>query len=80
MTSAPAPVKAAEIYPDVADLAQKIVDKTNELVTGVESLDANNWLSLADDIDSLNSQLQALLIPVPPEHSSHKAPAAKSNS
>jgi len=56
---------ASDIHPDVADLAQKIVDKVNDLVKGVESLDANNWLSYADEIDALNSQLQSLLIPAP---------------
>jgi len=56
---------ASEIYPDVADLAQQIVDKVKELVAGVETLDANNWLSLADQIEALNLQLQAVLVPAP---------------
>jgi len=58
-------VPASDIHPDVLDLAQKITDKVDELVTGVESLDANNWLSAADQIDALNSQLQALLVAKP---------------
>lgn len=58
-------VPASDIHPDVLDLAQDIVNKTNELVAGVESLDANNWLTKADEIDALNSQLQALLIEAP---------------
>jgi hypothetical protein len=54
---------ASEIHPDVADLAQRIVDEVNKLVAGVETLDANNWLESADVIDRLNQQLQAILIP-----------------
>jgi hypothetical protein len=57
---------ASDIHPDVANLAQQIVDETNEMIAGVETLDASNWLSHADKIDSLNKQLQGLLIPVPP--------------
>jgi hypothetical protein len=57
------------VNPDVLNLAQQIVDKVNELVEGVESLDANNWLSLADDIDALNAQLQGLLVEAPEKKS-----------
>lgn len=57
--------QASDIHPDVLDLAQRIVDETNELVATVETLDANLWLSHADKIDVLNKQLQALLIPTP---------------
>lgn len=53
---------ASEIHPDVLHLTQQIVDKVNKLVSGVETLDANNWLALADEIDALNNQLQALII------------------
>jgi outer membrane murein-binding lipoprotein Lpp len=63
---------ASDIHADVLDLAQKIVDKVNELVANVETLDANKWLGLADDIDALNNQLQALLIETP------EKPSAKS--
>lgn len=56
---------ASEVNPDVLNLTQRIVDKVNELVAGVESLDANNWLSLADEIDSLNNQLQAMIVAKP---------------
>lgn len=70
---------ASEIHPDMLNLAQQIVDKVNELVAGVESLDANNWLSLADDIDALNSQLQALLVEVPAKSSSKSTTSQKSN-
>ena len=58
-------VPVSDLHPDVLDLVQKMVDKVNELVAGVESLNANNWLSLADDIDVLNNQLQALLVEAP---------------
>ena len=58
-------VSASNIHPDVLDLAQQIADKVHELVAGVESLDANNWLSIADEIDTLNNQLQALLVEAP---------------
>jgi hypothetical protein len=54
---------ASDIHPDVLELAQKIADETAKLVQGVETLDAANWLSSADKIDALNSQLQALIIP-----------------
>ena len=57
------PVPASDIYPDVLNMAQDLVDMVNELVEGVETLDANNWLAQADKIDSLNAQLQALLLP-----------------
>jgi hypothetical protein len=56
---------AQDIHPDVLELAQKIADETAKLVQGVETLDAANWLSSADKIDALNSQLQALIITVP---------------
>lgn len=62
-TQTPEPTPASDVHPDVLELAQKIVDKVNELVSGVESLDANNWLTAADEIDSLNNQLQSLLLP-----------------
>lgn len=67
---------ASDIHPDVTELAQKIVDKVNELVSGVETLDANNWLQSADEIDILNQQLQALIIKAPAE----SAPAPKTTS
>jgi hypothetical protein len=60
---------ATDVHPDILNLAQQIVDKVNELVAGVESLDANNWLSIADDIDSLNNQLQGLLVEAPAKSS-----------
>lgn len=59
MTTTP----AAEIHPDVLKLAQDIVDETEALVSDVETLDANKWLSHADKLDTLNKQLQALLLP-----------------
>lgn len=72
-----APVPASNLHPDVLELAQKITDKVDDLVMGVETLDANNWLSKADEIDVLNSQLQALLVEAPkkttPAKSSEKA-------
>ena len=58
--------QASDIHPDVLKIAQAICDKVHELTLQVETLDANNWLKLADEIDALNSQLQALLIPAPP--------------
>jgi hypothetical protein len=68
---------ASDIHPDVLGLAQQITDKVDELVQGVESLDANNWLSLADDIDALNSQLQALIIPTPPKETTSASKSTK---
>lgn len=59
MTTTP----AAEIHPDVLKLAQDIVDETEALVSDVETLDANKWLAHADKLDTLNQQLQALLLP-----------------
>lgn len=64
---------ASDIHPDVLQLTQKIVDKVNELVAGVETLDANNWLDKADDIDKLNEQLQAMLLPPQPQKRTTKA-------
>ena len=58
-------VPASDIHPDVLSLAQKISDAASELVAQVETLDANNWLKYADEIDSLNSQLQAMLVAKP---------------
>ena len=71
MTQATSP--ASEIHPDVLKLAQSIVDEVDKLVSGVESLDANKWLESADKIDSLNSQLQNLLIPTLSERKSTKS-------
>lgn len=59
-------VAASDIHPDVAGLAQDIVDEVELLVADVETLDATKWLVHADKIDTLNQQLQALLIPHPP--------------
>jgi hypothetical protein len=53
---------ASAIHPDILKLAQQIVDETEALVSDVETLDANKWLSHADKLDSLNHQLQNLLI------------------
>lgn len=58
-------VPASDVHPDVLALAQKISDKTAALVNGVDTLDANNWLPIADEIDALNSQLQSMLIAKP---------------
>lgn len=65
MTISSVPTPASDVHPDVLQLAQAIVDEVHTLVTGIESLDANNWLTSADKIDALNSQLQSLLIPTP---------------
>lgn len=54
---------ASEIHPDVLELAQKIAAETEKLVSKVETLDATQWLTHADKIDSLNVQLQNLLLP-----------------
>ena len=62
---------ASDIHPDVLNLAQQIVDEVSALVASVETLDATVWLTHADKIDSLNNQLQALLIPHTPSQS-HK--------
>lgn len=59
-------VAASDIHPDVAGLAQDIVDEVKALVADVETLDATKWLTHADKLDSLNNQLQSLLIPHPP--------------
>lgn len=56
---------AADIHPDVLELCQQISDYAADLVLQVETLDANNWLSIADKIDKANSQLQNLVIPTP---------------
>lgn len=64
---------ASDIHPDVLELAQAIVDETKKLVAGVESLDANVWLSSADKIDRLNDQLQNLIIPAPKSTSTKKS-------
>jgi len=69
---------ASDIHPDITGLAQQIVDKVHELVAAVETLDANKWLNYADDIDALNSQLQALLIPAPAKAESTSSSSTKS--
>lgn len=46
---------------DVKALAQQIADETAKLVAAIETLDANQWLTHADKLDSLNSQLQGLI-------------------
>lgn len=58
-------VPASDIHPDVLELAQKISDLAKELTVQVETLDANNWLSIADQIDQVNSQLQSMLVEKP---------------
>lgn len=55
--------KASDIHPDVLNLAQQIADKTNEMIEQVESLDAQKWFPIANDIEQLNNQLQNLLLP-----------------
>lgn len=65
MTETPETAPASDVHPDVVELAQQIVDMTHELVSAVETLDANNWLSYADKLDALNSQLQSLIIEKP---------------
>jgi len=55
-------VPASDIHPDVLDLAQKISDKTADLLDAVESQDNNTVKTLVDEVDALNSQLQNLLI------------------
>lgn len=76
MTQSTAP--ASDIHPDVLDLAQKIVDETEKLVADVETLDASKWLTHADKLDSLNKQLQGLLIPAPSESDEPQTKSAKS--
>lgn len=56
---------ASSIHPDVLQLAQKISDKVEELADAVETLDANNWLNITDEILKLNEQLQSLLVETP---------------
>jgi hypothetical protein len=58
-------ISASDLHPDVLALTQKISDKASQLVSQVETLDANNWLTIADEIDALNSQLQAMLVAKP---------------
>lgn len=65
-----APVR--EMYPDVADLAQKICNKVEELADAVETLDGTKWLGITDQILNLNDQLQELLVPAPEPESSDK--------
>ena len=54
--------KESGVNADVKALALQIVEETNALIAGVETLDANNWLSHADKLESLNGQLQALVV------------------
>ena len=68
-------IKASDLHPDVMELCQKITDKVHELVLQVESLDANKWLGLADEIDALNSQLQEMLVEKP-AHAKSKSSAS----
>lgn len=65
-------VPASDIYPDVYELLEQVVEAVNELVKGVETLDANNWLAQADKIDSLNNQLVGILIPQPKKSTTKK--------
>lgn len=58
-------VAASDIHPDVLEICQKISDAANELVLQVESMDGNQWLATADRIDSLNNQLQSMLVAKP---------------
>lgn len=58
-------VPASEIHPDVLAICQKIADAAEDLVIKIETLDANQWLASADKIDSLNNQLQSMLIAKP---------------
>jgi hypothetical protein len=64
MSEAPDNPAASDIHPDVLEVVQKIVDLVSDLVSGVETLDANNWLDKADKIDALNNQLQGMLLPL----------------
>ena len=63
---------AREIHPDVLELAQKLTDRVNDLLDGVDTLDANNWLQAAQDIDAVNAQLQNLLVETPAKKSTKK--------
>lgn len=67
MTSA-----VADLHPDVVKLAQQIVDEVEALVADVETLDANKWLAHADKIDSLNVQLQSMLVATPEKPAAQK--------
>jgi hypothetical protein len=62
-----------DINSDVLTLAQKIADKVEDLIEGVETLDGNNWLKHADAIVKLNDQLQNIVFP-------ETAPESKSKS
>jgi hypothetical protein len=64
-------VLASDIHPDVLQIAQKIGNEVADLLAGIETLDANNWLKHADVIEELNLQLQSLLI-VKPKNTSEK--------
>lgn len=55
--------KASDVHPDVLNLAQQIADKTDALLEQVESLDAQKWFPIANEIEQLNDQLQNLLLP-----------------
>jgi hypothetical protein len=59
---APAESPKQTINADVKALAQQIADECSALVSGIETLDANNWFEHANKLDALNSQLQALLV------------------
>ena len=58
-------IKASDLYPDVLELCQKISDLTKQLIAGVDTLDGNNWQSIADDLVSINEQLQNMLVAAP---------------
>jgi hypothetical protein len=64
---------ASDLHPDVLALVQQISDEAGKLVAGIETLDANNWFPHADKIDSLNNQLQSLMIATPTPTASKSA-------
>lgn len=61
------PQSASDVHPDVLQLAQQITDKVDELLNQVETLDANKWFAIANQIESLNGQLKGLLVTPPAE-------------
>jgi len=56
------PVPASDVHPDVLELAQKITDKVNDLLDGVDGQNFDSVRTAADQLDALNEQLQNLLV------------------
>jgi len=56
------PVPASDVHPDVLELAQKITDKVNDLLDGIDAQNFDSVRTAGEQIDALNAQLQNLLV------------------